>query len=113
MDPDGYVLAAGVTNQLRCDGRMKHQDGVKSFDSVLCSTGGDPDVALPRTPSEHECLWRRLTRWMNPLLPPCGSDTANAVHILRTPDERGLRKELRCELTSTPPSGQTQGPGSG
>jgi hypothetical protein len=46
MDPDGYVLAAGVTNQWRCDGRVKHQDGVESFDSVLCSTSGDPDGAL-------------------------------------------------------------------
>lgn len=42
MDPDGYVFAAGVTNQLWCDGRVKHQDGVESFDSVLCSTSGDP-----------------------------------------------------------------------
>jgi hypothetical protein len=46
MDPDGYVLAAGVTNQLRCDARVKPQDGVESFDSVLCSTSGDPDGAL-------------------------------------------------------------------
>jgi hypothetical protein len=45
MDPDGYVLAAGVTNQLRCDGRVKHQGGVESFDSVLCTTSGDPDGA--------------------------------------------------------------------
>jgi hypothetical protein len=45
MDPDGYVLAAGVTNQLRFDGRVKHQGGVESFDSVLCTTSGDPDGA--------------------------------------------------------------------